>query len=130
MRKPKGFAPFITLARSYLKDSQTLSRFLTAVAEYAKNKKHLVKDFKSNLQTLINLLKAWSTGTYTEIPRHTVLLTVAALLYFLSPIDTIPDFLGPIGFTDDATVILFVLNSIRSEINRYRQWCERRNGYE
>ncbi len=128
MSKPKGFSRFMILARSYLKDSRTLSRFLTAVVEYAKNKKHLVKNFKGNLQTLIDLLKVWSTGTYTEIPRQTVLLTVAALLYFLSPLDTIPDFLGPIGFTDDAAVILFVLNSIRTEIDRYQQWCKRNNG--
>jgi len=37
-------------------------------------------------------------------------------------LDTIPDFLGAIGFADDAAVIIFVLNSIRKEIDRYRQW--------
>jgi uncharacterized membrane protein YkvA (DUF1232 family) len=130
MKRPKGFSRYIVLARSYLKDSQTLSRFLTAVGEYAKSKKHLIKDFRGNLQTLINLLKAWITGTYTDIPRHTVLLVTAALLYFLSPLDTIPDFLGPLGFTDDATVILFVLSSLRTEIDRYKQWCKRNNRKE
>ncbi len=51
-----------------------------------------------------------------------ILLVVAALLYFLSPLDTIPDFLGAIGFTDDAAVVLFVLNAIKNEISHYRDW--------
>ena len=49
-------------------------------------------------------------------------LVVAALLYFLSPLDVIPDFLGAVGFTDDAAVVLFVLSAIKNEINIYRDW--------
>ena len=59
---------------------------------------------------------------YTDVPAHTILLVVAALLYFLSPLDTIPDFFGAIGFTDDAAVVLFVLNAIKNEISHYRDW--------
>lgn len=95
---------------------------LGAVKEYAKNKQPLVRNFRDDLSTLISLLKDWHKGLYPKVPTPTILLVIAALLYFLSPLDTIPDFMGPLGFTDDAAVVLFVLNTIRNEINRYRDW--------
>ena len=95
---------------------------LAAVKEYAKTKRPFIQDFKDDLQTLICLLRDWSKGTYPNVPPKTVLLVVAALLYFLSPIDAIPDFLGAVGFTDDAAVVLFVLGAIRNEISLYRDW--------
>ena len=95
---------------------------LSAVKDYAKTKKHLIQHFKDELQTLIYLLRDWSKGTYSNVPPHTILLVVAALLYFLSPLDAIPDFLGAVGFTDDAAVVLFVLSAIKNEIRLYRDW--------
>jgi uncharacterized membrane protein YkvA (DUF1232 family) len=122
MKRPKGFSRFIDVAGSYLKDPQRRSSLLTAVKGYAKNKKHLIQNFKADLQTLVFLLRDWSKGAYPNVPPKTILLVVAALLYFLSPVDTIPDFLGAMGFTDDAAVVLFVLGTIKDEINLYRDW--------
>ena len=122
MKKPEGFNRFLTIARTYIKDRQTLIRFIDAVKQYAQSKKHLIKNFKTDIETLVNLIKAWIRGVYTEVPKETLILIIAALLYFLSPLDTIPDFLGPLGFTDDATVVLFVMNTLRKEINRYKEW--------
>ena len=119
---PKGFNRFVSLAGSYIRDPQKRSYMLAAVKDYAKTQKHLIHHFKDDLQTLICLLRDWSKGKYTDVPSHTILLVVAALLYFLSPIDTIPDFFGAIGFTDDAAVVLFVLNAIKNEISHYRDW--------
>jgi uncharacterized membrane protein YkvA (DUF1232 family) len=95
---------------------------LSAARDYAKDKKHLIQHFKDDLQTLIALLRDWSKGKYSNVPPRTILFVVAALLYFLSPIDTIPDFLGAIGFTDDAAVVLFVLSAIKNEMNLYKDW--------
>lgn len=122
MKKPKGFARFLRLANSYVKDPQRRSHMLSAVKEYARNKQPLIQNFKDDISTLVNLLKDWHKGVYTKVPTHSIVLAVAALLYFLSPLDTIPDFMGALGFTDDAAVVLFVLKTIQSEIHRYRDW--------
>jgi uncharacterized membrane protein YkvA (DUF1232 family) len=122
MRRPKGFTRFLGIARSYLQDGHALAPFVRAVQDYAKNKKQYIQEFKSSLQVLIRLLLDWSSGAYRGISTNTVIMIIAALLYFLSPIDTMPDFLGPIGFTDDAAVILFVFTTIKGEIERYREW--------
>jgi uncharacterized membrane protein YkvA (DUF1232 family) len=122
MKKPKGFTKFLNLANAYVKDPQRRAYMLGAVKEYAKDKQSLIRPFKDDLSTLLNLLKDWHKGVYTKVPMHSILLIIAALLYFLSPLDTIPDFLGPLGFTDDAAVVLFVLKTIRDEISRYKDW--------
>jgi uncharacterized membrane protein YkvA (DUF1232 family) len=122
MKSPKGFARFLTLAGSYLKDPHRRLHLLSAVKTYTQNSGHLIKGFKSDLHTIVSLVKDWHKGIYTDVSKKTILLAIAALLYFLSPLDTIPDFLGVIGFTDDATVVLFVLNMIRKEIDQYRNW--------
>ena len=36
----------------------------------------------------------------------TVLIAVAAVIYGISPIDVIPDLLGPLGFADDLAVFV------------------------
>lgn len=61
--------------------------------------------------TLYCLLKAPTT------PYRAKLIIIGALLYFISPLDTIPDLLGPLGFTDDIAVITLVYTQIKSYIN-------------
>jgi uncharacterized membrane protein YkvA (DUF1232 family)/DNA-binding Xre family transcriptional regulator len=47
-------------------------------------------------------------------PRELALIG-GALLYFISPIDVIPDYLFPIGYLDDALVIKLVLDLLSKE---------------
>lgn len=42
------------------------------------------------------------------VPKRAKLIIVGALVYFVSPIDSIPDLLGPLGFSDDIGVITLV----------------------
>ena len=42
------------------------------------------------------------------VPKRAKLIIVGALVYFVSPIDSIPDLLGPLGFSDDIAVITLV----------------------
>ena len=47
---------------------------------------------------------------------------IAALAYFISPIDAIPDPIPGIGYLDDALVVAWVMHSISSEVAMYRKW--------
>ncbi len=42
------------------------------------------------------------------VPKRAKLIIVGALVYFVSPIDSIPDLLGPLGFSDDIAMITLV----------------------
>jgi uncharacterized membrane protein YkvA (DUF1232 family) len=49
----------------------------------------------------------------------TVVAVVAAVIYILSPIDLIPDFIPVIGWLDDGAVLYFLLKRLMYELSRY-----------
>jgi uncharacterized membrane protein YkvA (DUF1232 family) len=58
---------------------------------------------------------------YTVVPTATVITLLAAVLYFLSPIDIIPDFLPVIGRLDDMLVFGFVRDVAMTDIKKYEK---------
>ncbi|MDJ1503261.1 YkvA family protein [Xanthocytophaga agilis] len=78
--------------------------------------------FVSNLQTLSRMIRAYVKGDYKVIPWTTLVKIVAALVYFVSPLDFIPDLLPVLGFSDDIAIVLWVLSSCTEEIKRFQEW--------
>jgi uncharacterized membrane protein YkvA (DUF1232 family) len=56
------------------------------------------------------------------LSNRSLVLLVGALVYFLMPIDAIPDFIPGIGFLDDAGVIAMALAAVKSEVDRFKAW--------
>lgn len=83
-----------------------------------------VKDIniRDNFFILGRLLKAYTLGRYREIPWKTLLLVTAAILYFVNPIDFIPDWIPVLGFTDDFGILVSVYTSISKEIDKFLTW--------
>ena len=67
---------------------------------------------------LAGMVKDALQGEY-EIPWRTVAAAGAALAYFVSPIDVIPDFLPVIGYVDDAVLVYWVCNLIAEDLRDY-----------
>ena len=44
-------------------------------------------------------------------------MIIAALAYLVFPIDTIPDFIPAIGFSDDLAALIFVIGKVKGNIN-------------
>lgn len=68
-----------------------------------------------------------STRMGTDLAARPRQLIVAFLIYFLWPVDLIPDFRGPAGYVDDAALLVFVLGLVKEELDDFLQW-ERRLG--
>ena len=47
---------------------------------------------------------------------------VAALLYFLSPLDMIPDWLPGVGLLDDLAVLAWVVRHWQAELDAFKVW--------
>jgi uncharacterized membrane protein YkvA (DUF1232 family) len=75
-----------------------------------------------DLKTMLRLLIRWVDRSYRRVSWTPLLLIVGALLYFVVPVDTVPDALGAIGFVDDVTVISTVVEQVRHELDRFRHW--------
>ncbi|MEJ5256854.1 MAG: DUF1232 domain-containing protein [Fervidobacterium sp.] len=44
------------------------------------------------------------------------------VLYFVNPIDALPDGIPSLGITNDADVFALIINQIRVELDRYKEW--------
>ncbi len=72
--------------------------------------------------TLIRLVGAWISGHYRGVSPMTIVSAVAVLLYVVSPIDLIPDFIPIIGFGDDLALIAWFVGRFRDEIAKFQAW--------
>lgn len=71
---------------------------------------------------LSRMVKAYSTGQYRIVPWSTILKILAVLIYFVSPIDVIPDFLPLIGLSDDLALVLWLFSSLKTDIDNFIAW--------
>ena len=82
----------------------------------------ILEELWDDIKDMWNMLVDYYEGNYTEAPWGTIAAIVVALLYFVSPIDLIPDFIPVAGYIDDAFVITFAMKFIKDDIERYREW--------
>ncbi|RXK87785.1 DUF1232 domain-containing protein [Chlorobaculum sp. 24CR] len=79
-------------------------------------------ELTDKFQVLVRLVRAYVNRQYRIVPWQTVILAVAALIYFVNPLDAIADFLPLVGFFDDAAVFTAVLASINHDLNEFLEW--------
>lgn len=78
----------------------------------------------SQVKALVRMVKSYKKGDYRDVSKKSLLLVVAGLLYFVSPIDAVPDFLIGAGLLDDATVLAFIFSTLSTEIAAFQTWEE------
>jgi uncharacterized membrane protein YkvA (DUF1232 family) len=61
-----------------------------------------------------------------KTPARARLTLIAALAYFVAPLDFVPDFLLGFGFLDDASVLMAALAAVRSSIRDEHRHAARR----
>lgn len=83
-----------------------------------------LRQIKEYVPLLVSLVKSYFRKEYNHIPTGTIIGVVGALIYFLSPIDIVFDFIPGLGYVDDATVILFCIMSMKSDLDDYKKWKE------
>lgn len=107
-------------AKEYANDKEKTGELLKEAMKKAK-KKGPFEEMWDKLQLLFGIIKDWTSGRYTEIPTGSIVMIIIALLYFVSPIDLIPDFI-PGGLIDDAFVLGMVIKQVSSDLEKYREW--------
>jgi len=121
----KFFKKFLASAESYIQQPTRLKKLLTDAYQKASEKKELgtlAHEAWDTLQSLFRLIKLSISGEYTELPTSTVVAAVAVLIYFLSPIDLIPDFIPVVGLLDDMALVAWFSTSIKHELDKFHTW--------
>lgn len=121
-RSPPGFRRFQRRARALLRDPVATARLAEQAQERLQRRRGALEGVIDELATLTRLIRAWAQGEYREVGNGALVAVVAAVLYFVVPLDVIPDFLAGIGLVDDIAVVAWVLERVRAEVDAFRRW--------
>lgn len=108
-------------AERIISDPNRLKEFIDNVISKLKNVPIVGKYFE-DISLLCTLIYDYATGKYRGIPLASIITITAALLYFLSPIDLIPDFIPVIGYIDDVAVVLLAIEAVHNDLQTYKEW--------
>lgn len=72
--------------------------------------------------TLVRMVRHYISGDYREVSTGTIVSGLGVLLYVLSPIDLVPDFIPVVGFLDDLSLISWFVGKFQVELTKYRDW--------
>ena len=71
---------------------------------------------------IVRMLSNSVNGHYPHIPWQTLVMIVAGLLYFVAPLDALPDFIPIVGLIDDATILVWLGKSFKDDLEKYKEW--------
>lgn len=111
-------------AGDYFDDPKKVSDLLTDATKKAKKHSGPLDEIWNKLQLMFGLIKDWFNGSYREAPKGSIVAIIAGLIYFVSPIDLIPDVFPLIGFTDDVVVLGLIIKQVSSDLDKYKEWKE------
>jgi uncharacterized membrane protein YkvA (DUF1232 family) len=122
------FSVFVNRATKLLGKPFKVVTILNETANKLADKESKDNKFKQLFDvalTLVRLVRSYISGEYREIETSTIISGFAVLLYVLSPIDLVPDFIPVLGFLDDLSLVSWFLGKFQAEITRYREWENR-----
>ena len=108
-------------SEALLNDKDELDNFLYRLEQKINDMPFVGKKF-SMIPVMISLVKNYVQGKYTTVPYGTILAVLSALIYFLSPIDIIPDFIPLAGYFDDMAVMGLCMKMVNTDIESYDEW--------
>lgn len=114
-----------TRAEDYLRDPEKSKRLLDDAMKKVNDKEKTngpLKELWKNLKALFRLLQAYFRHEYTDVAWGSLVLMVVAIIYFVVPIDLMPDWIPLAGFVDDGAVLVFVIAQIKSDLDKYLKW--------
>ena len=102
-------------------DAEKVMENMGKIEQIMQNK--TLRKFLDDVKLYFQMLGDVFTGKYKKVPTGTVAAIVGTLLYVLSPVDLLPDFL-PGGFVDDAGIIGLCLIFTKYDVEQYKKFKE------
>lgn len=109
-------------AEEYANDPDQLNELLDKASNKANGKKGRLDAVWTQLMACFRLIRAYAKGNYRDIPWSSLVMLVASVIYFVMPVDLIPDFIVGLGLLDDAALLSWTVNALRLEIDAFLEW--------
>lgn len=122
IKASRSFKKAKSKAEEYVNDAEKLNHLLDDAANKATDKLGALATIWTQLSACLRLLRAYAKGTYREIPWYSLVMIVSAVIYFVMPIDLIPDFIVGFGLLDDAALLGWTVKTFSSDIDKFLAW--------
>jgi uncharacterized membrane protein YkvA (DUF1232 family) len=110
-------------AETYARDPNRLRQLVEdAVGKISITPRGPFADTWPYLMGMIRLLRDYHRAEYRDISESNLHTIIAAILYFVSPFDVIPDWVPVLGHIDDAFVVSLALKSARTDLDTFMAW--------
>jgi uncharacterized membrane protein YkvA (DUF1232 family) len=106
-------------AKKVLGNMQKIRELLIKVSNYISKEK--LSSVRKELELLCSYVMDIMKGDYSDYDGVKLMFIIAALIYVVSPIDIIPDFIPVAGLVDDVVVIEWLIREVKSELDKYEQ---------
>jgi len=73
-------------------------------------------------KTAFRLIKCYAKGDYREISLKSFSLIVASVIYFVMPLDSLPDFILGLGYLDDVALLSWTFKAVAQDLEKFVQW--------
>ena len=81
-----------------------------------------LSQYWEDIKTSFALIRDWFNGSYDKVPARMIVSLAGALIYLVSPLDLIPDWVPMAGLVDDAAMLAFVFQLSKVDLSVYRRW--------
>lgn len=120
-KTPLTFERAMTRAESYVRHKERLTWLLAEATHKAEEQYESLLASWESFQTFIRLIRCWLAGAYS-VPIQSILMSVGAVIYFVSSFDLIPDAIPVLGLVDDVWAINSAARANLRVISSFRKW--------
>lgn len=115
---------FSEKAKKIIDNPEKVSAVLEKAMDLCEDLSHVrfVGKYFKDISLVCSMLNDYICKRYTKVPMATVITLLAAVLYFISPVDIIPDFIPLIGHLDDMIIFGFVTDAAKVDLKKYEKW--------
>lgn len=122
VRGSKAYALATRRAKSYLEQPGKLKALVAAAGSKAEARSGPLAAIMGPVKDGLRLVRAYANGSYRDISWQSLLMLVAAVVYFVMPLDLVPDFLLGFGLLDDAAILGWTLRTLSRDLESFRAW--------
>ena len=112
---------YLKKAKAVLQDPRKMEELARKINKKLANIP-VVGEYFADLPILCMMAADYGKGAYKEVPFATMVGIAVALVYFMTPVDLVPDAIPGLGRLDDAAVLLFAVKAAHNDIADYKTW--------
>ncbi|NTU92433.1 MAG: DUF1232 domain-containing protein [Chlorobiaceae bacterium] len=111
-------------ALALLKDRQKVLELLDTASKRISGGVSAIdtRGLTGKLKAAVRLIRCSIRREYLDVPWQTLVVITAGIIYFVSPIDSLPDIIPLLGFTDDAAILAAIFASVKHDLDKFIEW--------